>query len=71
MDRVLCEDDPSPSSPVPNTVDVDSSIHSPNVVNRKGRLSSSRLKSRSEIFAKRNRQLMLKPYRQHLDMLHT
>jgi len=26
MDRVLCEDNPSPSSPVPNIVDVDSSI---------------------------------------------
>jgi len=55
MDRVLCEDDPSPNSPVPNTVDVDSSIRSPNIVNRKGRLNSSRLKLRSEVFAKRNR----------------
>jgi len=55
MDKVLCDDDISSSSPVPNTFDVDSSIHSPNVVNRKGRPNSSRLKSRSEVFAKRKR----------------
>ena len=55
MDTVLCDDDPSSNSAVPNTVDVDSSIHSPNVVNRKGRPNSSRLNSRSEVFAKRKR----------------